>query len=261
MILFSSNLSEVENYLLKNIKKTRFAFSDETRLLELGLKLMHDIAQETRDMAGDYRKSPNLLTNYNLFARNRELLLNAYFCMLSSSYGTQVVILRVVLENSFLMRLFRKEPQFAFEWLSKEIQEQFSSEMKSRYGRSGLSDRKIKVDLNKGIFRDLVKKEVRINVDFFYKQLSDYSHPNFAGWAYLTSSNGKCHVAQNNPRFSPDYAFETFGMMFYFMQLSFKAFYETFKDSLQSFAPQLDEWQENYKKLMMTYYEGKRILS
>lgn len=166
---------------------------------------MRDLAYETKDIAKDYQGNPDLLTNQNLFARNRELLLNAYFCMLSSSYGILVAILRVVLENAFLMRLFKKEPQLAFEWLSKGIQEQFLSGIKSKYGKSGISDRKIKVDLNKGIFRELGTKTVRNDVNNLYRQLSDYSHPNFLGWTHLTSLNEGGGILQSIPRFSKEY--------------------------------------------------------
>lgn len=260
MILFSSKLSEVENRLLSNIKKTSFAFSEETQLVESGLTLMRDIAHGTQDSVRDYKKNPNFLTNHNLFARNRELLLNAYFCDLCSSYGTQVVILRVVLENAFLMRLFNKEPKLAFEWLSKEIQQQFSSEIRMKYGKSGISEKRIKVDLNKGIFRDVAKKGARNDISRFYKQLSDYSHPNFVGWQHLISANEGYGIVQCIPQFSQDYAIETIGIMLYSMQLSFKAFYETFKYSLPSFDTQLNKWQENFTKLMVKY-EGRKILS
>jgi hypothetical protein len=260
MILFSSKLSEVENRLLSNAKKTKGAFSEETQLLESGLALMHDMAYGTQDTVRDFKKTPNLLTNHNLFARNRELLLNAYFCMLCSSYGTLVVILRVVLENAFLMRLFKEKPQFAFEWLSKEIQEQFSSRIKSKYGKSGISDKKGNVDLSRAIFSDVAKKKARMDVNRFYKQLSDYSHPNFAGWTHLITVGEGYGIIQSIPQFSANYTDEAIGMMLYFMQLSFKAFYETFKDSLLSFTPQLVQWQENFKKLMARY-EGRKILS
>jgi hypothetical protein len=259
VILFSSKLSEVENRLLGNTKKTKAAFPEETQLLESGLALMRDLSYGTQDTVRDFEKNPDLLTNHNLFARNRELLLNAYFCMLCSSYGTLVVILRVVLENAFLMRLFKEKPQFAFEWLSKEIQELFSSEIKSKYGKSGISDKKGKVDLSRAIFNDVAKKKARIDVNNFYKELSNYSHPNFAGWTHLISANKGYGIIQSIPQFSSDCADKAIGMMLYFMQLSFKAFFETFKGSLLSFAPQLDEWQRNYKKLMARY-EGRNIL-
>ena len=259
MILFSSKLSEVENRLLSNIKKTKVAFSEETQLVESGLILMRDMAHGTQDTVRDYEKNPNLLTNHNLFERNRELLLNAYFCMLCSSYGAMVVILRVVLENDFLMRLFKKQPQFAFEWLSEGIQGKFSIGIKSKYGKSGISNRKIKIDLGKAIFRDVAEKKARSDINNFYKQLSDYSHPNFEGWTHLINANDGYGIVQSIPQFSQDYADEAMGMMLYFMQLSFKAFYETFKDYTKAFAPQLNEWQENFKKLMARY-EGRKIL-
>ena len=106
MILFSSKLFEVESRLFDNIKKTKSIFPEETQKIEFGLALMRDLTQITQNAVDDYRTKPNLYANHNLFARNRQLLLNAYFCLLSSSYGTEFVILRTVLENNNLMRLF-----------------------------------------------------------------------------------------------------------------------------------------------------------
>lgn len=257
MILFGSKLSEIENRLLSNVKKTKATFPNETQLLEVGLALMRDMAYETQDIVRDYEKNPSFLTNQNLFARNRELLLNAYFCMLSSSYGTEVVILRVALENAFIMRLFKKEPQFAFEWLSEEIQQQFSLGIKSKYGKSHISLRKIKADLLKGIFRDVAKEKAKKDVKKFYDTLSNYSHPNFVGWRHLISANDGYGIIQDTPQFSPEYADKAIGMLLYFMQLSFKAFVETFRDFLQSFAPQLNEWQKNFEKIMARYVENE----
>src|SRR3990170_1588522 len=117
MTLFGSSLTEVESRLFENLKKTKAIFPEETRRIEWGLSLMRDLTQIAKEASKEYPRKPNLYVNHDLFARNRQLLLNAYVCLLFSSYGTQFVILRTVLENSNLMRLFNKKPQCAFEWL------------------------------------------------------------------------------------------------------------------------------------------------
>ena len=107
----------------------------EKFLIELGLALMRDITQITEEASKEYPKKPNLYANHNLFSRNRQLLLNAYFCLLASSYGTEFVLLRTVLENNNLMRLFNKNHQLAFEWLPTEKQKRFTAEIQLSYGK------------------------------------------------------------------------------------------------------------------------------
>src|SRR5664280_1974144 len=105
MTLFGSDLSKVEKRILENSEKTKKVFSEETNLIELGLKLMWDSTNVTEKAQKDFAENPNLVANTNLFGRNK-LLTNAYSCMLFAAYGTQFVDLRVVLENNNLMRLF-----------------------------------------------------------------------------------------------------------------------------------------------------------
>ena len=147
MSLFGSDITEVENRLFENMKKTKAVFPEEIRRIEWGLALMRDLTQITKDAIKDYQTKPNLFTNHNLYSRNRQLLLNAYFCLLSSSYGTEFVILRTVLENNNLMRLFNKSPQYAFEWLSEDVQKRFPKETQIKYGKSGKHDKNIRQDL------------------------------------------------------------------------------------------------------------------
>lgn len=77
MILFGRKLAEVESRLFDNLKKTKNAFPEETNQLEVGLALMKDLTQITGEAVKEYPKKPNLFTNHNLFARDRQLLLNA----------------------------------------------------------------------------------------------------------------------------------------------------------------------------------------
>jgi hypothetical protein len=88
MPLFGLKLSEVERHLFGNVKKTKSAFPDVTLTMEYGLALMFDLTEDV-DEAVRNSAGPNLYANRNLFARNRQLLLNAYFCFLCSSYGVR----------------------------------------------------------------------------------------------------------------------------------------------------------------------------
>jgi hypothetical protein len=252
--LFGSNLTEVEARLFENLKKTKAVFPEETQRIEWGLALMRDLTQITEDAVKDYQTKPNLFTNHNLFSRNRQLLLNAYFCLLSSSYGTEFVILRTVLENNNLMRLFNKNPQYAFEWLSMEMQKRFSQETQLKYGKSGKHDRTYKAwFVRKYVFDEIEREKVREDIKQFYGALCNYTHPNFRGWHELIGKLGEVEIILNMPRFQEKNAETAVGMSLFLMQTSFKGFVETFKGYLAGFAYQLQEWQDNFNKLILKF--------
>lgn len=253
MILFGLKLSKVESRLFNNIKKTKSIFPEETQTIEFGLALMRDLTQVTQDAVNDYKTRPNLFANHNLFARNRQLLLNAYLCLLCSSYGTQFVILRTVLENNNLMRLFNKNPQYAFEWISKEKQIWFSKETQLKYGKSGIEKRTFKIDVRKKLFGEITKKKVTGEIQRFHERLSNYTHPNFLGWQELAGQRGESEITLNMPRFLWNNTYNAIVITLYLTQLSFKTFVETFKDYVGGFAHQLKEWQDNYNKLIVKY--------
>jgi len=254
MILLGKVLSKVESRLFDNIEKTKSIFPDETQRIAFGLALMRDLTQVSRDAVNDYKTRPNLFANHNLFARNRQLLLNAYFCLLCSSYGTEFVILRTVLENNNLMRLFNINPQYAFEWLPKEKQKRFSKETQLKYDKSNISNRTFKPPfVRKHIFNEVGKKKVRIEIAKFHDQLSNYTHPNFLGWQELVGQREEGEIMLNMPRFLWKNAETAMGITLYVMQLSFKTFVETYKNYVGGFADHLKEWQENYNKLIVRY--------
>ena len=129
MPLFGAELSDIESRILENAKKNKAVFPDEIKQIEAGLTLIRNLTQITKEASKEYPDKPNYSTNHELFARNRQLLLNAYVSLLFSSYGTQFVILRTVLENNNLMRLFNKNPQYAFEWLPVNLQKRFTKQV------------------------------------------------------------------------------------------------------------------------------------
>ena len=255
MTLFGVKLADVESRLFENLKMTKGVFPEETLHLEVGLALMRDLTQITEEAVKEYPKKPNLFTNHNLFARNRQLLLNAYVSLLFSSYGTQFVILRTVLENNNLMRLFNKNPQYSFEWLSKEIQNRFPPETRLKYGKSGKHDREFKPTfVRENVFDVLGKEKVRSDIKEFYDQLCNYTHPNFLGWREIVIKQPEeVEIILNMPRFQEATADSAVGIALFLTQATFKSFVDTFKGYLAGFAHQLREWQEKNRRLMLRY--------
>lgn len=253
LLIFGKRLSEVESKLLSNINKTKKAFPEETSTMEFGLELMSYLTKLTQEAVNDFRTNPNYPANLNLFARNRQLLLNAYFCILGSSYGTQFVILRTVLENNNLMRLFNKDPRYAYEWFSNEFQNRFTIETQKKYGQS----EKLNVTYKPSCVRKVVfekgKEKVGLGIKEFYEQLCNYTHPNFIGWQELIGYMGKNEIIMNKPVFYWKNTYEAIGVTLYLMQLSFKTFVETFKNFVGPFTYQLKEWQDSYNELILRY--------
>lgn len=254
MTLFGSDLAKVEKGMLKNLAKTKAVFLEETNLIELGLKLMWDSTNITQKARKDFAENPNLVANTNLFGRNRQLLTNAYSCMLFAAYGTQFVNLRVVLENNNLMRLFNFSHRQAYSWLDKDKQNEFSPKIQSRF-------KKCKTHKHFGpssVLRKIHKKtghnKAKINTAKIYGQLCDYTHPNFLGWQELMGMEGSNEVLLDLPVFVGENTDNSLKVMLYLILYSFKTFVETFKPYMDVYtADQLVEWQEKYNKIMPKY--------
>jgi len=253
-MLFGNSLNEIDERLSSNLKKTKSVFPDEIQLIESGMLLMREVTQITDVASKEYPKAPNMYANHNLFARNRQLLLSAYISCLHASYGTSFVILRTVLENNNLIRLFNKNPQLAFDWLPKEEQLKFDQEIQKRYGASGkINETYNPIPVNNLVFDDKTKPEIGEELKKFYGQLCNYTHPNFTGWQELIAYKGDIGVIQNMPTFSPDTGETVIGVLLFSMILTFKAFVETFKGYLIGYANQLMQWSDNSIKIMMRY--------
>ena len=254
MILFGLKLSKVEDRLPANVKRTKSAFPEETQMMEFGLALLLDLTPILKDAEKDYGKKPGMLANCNLFARNIQLLPNAYSCLLGASYGTQFVILRTILENNNLMRYFTKNPQYAYEWFPRIIQKRFSKETQLAYGKSGKESQTFyPASVRSDIFG--TKGKVKQDIEKFYDRLCNYTHPNFPGWQELIDMKDKHEFIQTLPQFSPDYTYTAIGMTLYLTQYSFKTFTETFKGYILPYALQLTKWQQDYLKMMVRYEE------
>jgi hypothetical protein len=222
-------LSGLERQFSENADKTKAVFAEETTTIESGLALMFKLTAELNETLRK-KNDPNLLANRNLFARNRQLLLEAYSSTLRSNYGTAFVILRTVLENNNLMRLFNLHPEYVSEWLSGE-------EFENWWVRDEL-------------FKEINKEDVGKNIREIYGELCDYTHPNFKGWQELLGSAGTEEVLLETPAFVGDNASKTIGLAFLLMELSFKTVVETFKSSLFSFTYDFTKWQLTWKKLI-----------
>jgi hypothetical protein len=192
MALFGSNLAEVDSRLFENLKKTKAVFPEETQRIEWGLDLMRNLTQITKEASKDYPTRPNLYANHNLFARNRQLLVNAYVCLLFSSYGTQFVIAR------------------------------------------------------------------KQHIEHKRVQLCNYTHPNFVGWQELMGEKGEGEFILNIPAFSTTNSETGIGVTLFLMQVSFKSFVETFKGYLARFAYQLEEWQDNFNRLIPRFQDSEK---
>jgi hypothetical protein len=254
MTLFGSDLSKVEKRILENSAKTKKVFSEETNLIELGLKLMWDSTNITQKARKDFAENPNLVANTNLFGRNRQLLTNAYSCMLFATYGTQLVNLRVVLENNNLMRLFNFSHRQAYSWLDKDKQNEFSAKIQKRYkkckARKHLSPSSVLRKIHKKTGHDKAK----INTAKIYGQLCDYTHPNFLGWQELMGMQGSNEILLDLPVFVGENTDNSLKVMLYLILYSFKTFVETFNLYMDVYtADQLTQWQEKYGKIMPKY--------
>ena len=255
--MFGSILTEIENRLRDNTKKTKSVFPEETYLIESGLELMFKLTNISKDVVKEYPNRPNFYTNHNLFVRNRQLLLQAYISCLSASYGSEFVILRTVLENNNLMRLFNKKPEYAFDWLPQEVQKKFTIEAQREYGKSGKHDLTFDPFPVMGwVFDDKQRKKVRKDINKLYGQLCNYSHPNFLGWQELIRKQGEIQMIERLPAFSPTTGETSVGLVLFMMQLTFKSYVETFKDNLFTYATDLFSWQRQNKKLLSKISEG-----
>lgn len=257
LILFSRHLSEIESRLIENINKTKAVFKDEIKVIEDGLVLMRNLTRVSAKAVTDYKREPNLFTNHNLFARNRELLLNSYFCILSSSYGTQNVILRTVIENNHLMRLFNKKPHYAYEWLPPDKQKRFSEKIQLKYGKSKKSLRTFKP---LKVRDETYEESKKLKEDFrkFYDTLCNYTHPNYLGWQELVYRSDDKEFILNVPRFVPEITDRTIGLPVYLIKLSIKVFIETFRSYLVEdvdLARRLDQWQNNANQIIFRHFD------
>jgi hypothetical protein len=255
MKIFGEDLSKIESHLYKNIKYTKSVFPEETKLIEFGLALMWRFTDITNETVNIQKDKPNVVANQNLFGRNRQLLLNAYYCLLSSSYGTCAVLLRTVLENNNLMRLFNKEPKYAFIWFSKERRSKFPIKIQKQYD-TDVKESELKLNpfpTMKELFSENPNKNVQKDYERMYGELCNYSHPNYWGWQELMADKGEKELLLETPEFVAHNAEIAIGLTLFYTQLSFKTFVETFKTHTMVFNDLLEKWIEGYNKFIHVY--------
>ncbi len=225
---------------------------------------MRNLTKVAHKAVSEYPIKPNLYTNHNLFSRNRQLLLNAYTSLLFSSYGTEFVILRTVLENNNLMRMFNKNPQFAYEWLPQILQNRFPNKTKAKFGVTGKFERKFKPEFVRDkVFGGEGKEKVKDDIEIFYSELCNYTHPNFNGWKELVfREENSPEMIQNMPRFQDDTAEMSIGVALFSMQTTFKAIVETFRGywHWENFAFQLADWQNRNLLLLQSIFQHRELI-
>jgi len=259
MHLLGTKLSDVESRLVKNAEKNRAVFPEEILQIESGLILLRDLTKITKEASKEYPNKPNYYANHELFARNRQLLLSAYVNLLFSAYGTNFVILRTVLENNNLMRLFNKNPKFAFWWFPRSIQKRFSKEVQSKFSKQVKERQTYKPGfVRKKIFDTVEKETLRDEIREFYSQLCDYTHPNYTGWKELTVQKEGVEMILNVPHFSLKESETAMGVYLFIMQGTLKGFVETFRDYLKEFASQLNTWQDRTRGLLQRRLETNK---
>ena len=255
MNIFGQELSKIESHLFGNIKYTKSVFPEETKLIEFGLALLWRFTNITNEAAIMQKDKPNIIANQNLFGRNRQLLLNAYFCLLYSNFGTCFVLLRTVLENNNLMRQFNKEPKDAFIWFSKDRRNKFPAEIQTKYA-ADVKEAEFKpkpFPSMKEFFSDIPNKNVQKDYERMYGELCNYSHPNYVGWQELMADEGEKENLLESPEFVAENAEIAIGLTIFYIQLSFKTYVETFKAHTMIFNDLLEKWIDGYNKFIPLY--------
>lgn len=253
-MLFGYDLTEIDARLVENMKITKSVFPEEIKLIEKGLILMRDLGSVSEEASKVYKINPNMFANFNLYARNRQLLLSAYTSCLFSAYGTAFVLMRTILENNNLIRLFNKEPTSAYEWLPEDQQKRFTPEIQEKYSKAGKHNRTFNpTPVTSLVFGDIKNRQIEKEMTKFYGQLCNYTHPNFSGWKELVAVKGDIEVIQNMPAFLPVTAENVIGVLLFSMILTFKGFVETFKGYLIGYGDRLLNWNDEVLKIMVRY--------
>jgi hypothetical protein len=190
------------------MKRTEQVFPEEIRLILASTNLMRRITSISKDASREFSTNPVLSAIMNLFARNRELIHFSTVCFANGGYASSKVLVRVGLENSLYMRLFRKKPELARDWFSDP--ERFRREW---------SPRRIRDELFQ------TNPTLRTSYSEFYWVLSNYSHPSFKGWSEQIIE----HSILWHQVFNADYASECMGLIFFIIVQSCKQFAQVFK--------------------------------
>lgn len=188
-------------------------------VFENALLLMRAIGVNLSE-AGEKHKGDHLYqATHILFARSLILLLSAYRSALTGLYGTASTLMRMILENAFLMRYFAAKPEEARNWVRDP--NWYINKTPSRI-RKLVFTGKVLRDYNRA-----------------YSRLSCYVHPSVEGWTELLVPRGQNMVFI---RYDPDYDRSLATDTITFLLFLIKA---TMKPILMSFKPEIDESRLN----------------
>jgi hypothetical protein len=77
------------------------------------------------------------------------------------------------------------------------------------------------------------------------------------GWRELVIPENGVELILNMPRYEEKTAKLAVGLFLFSMNLTFKAYVQTFKDYLAVFYGQLKEWNDNYARLIVEFQDIK----
>lgn len=187
----SSELKYLYARLDDNYMSTKADFAQEVCASERLIEYMRTILDGWDMDAPTLDSRPDLQTSVILFARNRQLFLSAYDLFMSGCYGSSLCLLRIMLENTNLMRLFQTNPKEAVSWTNGHLFDAHPTVKAAHESKPKLGEKYYKL----------------------HAQLSNYVHPHTAGWNELFVPSSKGSGIQNMPTYRKAIAQEVWGIL------------------------------------------------
>jgi len=196
-------------------EKTIVALEGQVNTFENTLLLMRSLGVDLSKVGEKYKGDHLYQATHILFGRNLVLLLSGYQSALTGLYGTARTLMRIILENAFLMRYFASHPDEAKSWV-KDV---------DWYNKKRPSE------IRRALFQGKLLKDY----SQAYKALSSYVHPSVDGWTELLVPRGHNIVfIRYDPDYEEDLATDTLTLLLFLSKL-------TLKPILMSFKPEIGE--------------------
>lgn len=208
----SPELKILNERLLENYEKTEKDFREEVLASERLIEFMRTITDDWTMDVKTLDEKRHLKAILNLFSRSRQLYLSASLLFSMGCYGSSLSLQRIILENANLMRLFRENPEEVLSWNRGDEFHNWEVVLDAYAKNRKVGDQ----------YRD------------FYRQLSNYIHPNSKGWTELEVPQGVGLGLLNIPRYLEDFERLTWGLLLLLGQLTLSEFVKTFADNISS---------------------------